>query len=520
MEDRPITVGTTKPKNDTAIQSYKLPSKHPRRTDSSPRVFTPLEPSISDPLPSILIRYNLTILPVRPTQISSEMNEITKPITAPAFQTPNITQRPPSYPQSHPDLRLGSRLEMDASSGNSVHEPSVFDIDWEYIRNLRMDNWSLRAKVRGMRITLREKQNTKSMADDKLLQHIRMQELGTSSKRNGFMGRRDKTVMELMQDCQVARDDYGSLEFEYQQLEDELSRREFELDKLEGQFFLRWQVVPGSQPEALNAPKSEHGITRKLNLDDEDEDVGHHPLVKKYLSRAGDLDLLRERLDDIIDETRSLEEQSEVRNRVGRSLASEEQTWLDDSQRAQEELQVEIQVVEAEVEDLKKQCLLMKLVDEDGELTDFQLQSQEEKTFIEEVDPLDQISEYVKFPILLPRPGTEQEISGYDPKPDEKSDLTEGRINKWLLERLRSSPLDVNLLVRTFEGKGGKINPWFEILVLDLWFSDETITHESNFRPYSASMITQAHIRSDHSDTTEVAFIVGTSPASPRGKLS
>jgi hypothetical protein len=119
----------------------------------------------------------------------------------------------------------------------------------------------------------------------------------------------------------------------------------------------------------------------------------------------------------------------------------------------------------------------MGLIDEDLEPIEF-FQKQEQAAFRHEwdLDPEDQISDFIKYPLLLPGPRRiRMKSEGYELIPEERSDITTSRINKWMLDRLRSSPLEVNLLARTFEGIVGKAQGDWQSSVLQLWHKDGTV---------------------------------------------
>jgi hypothetical protein len=141
---------------------------------------------------------------------------------------------------------------------------------------------------------------------------------------------------------------------------------------------------------------------------------------------------------------------------------------------------------------MKQKCLSRGLVNEDGEPTTFR--DQEEGYFNEEdeVHPGNQRSEYVKYPLLIPHPGMDQAgLKPYDPKPDEKSDQATNRINEWLLERLRMSVLDVNLLESTFENTIGKTDDEWQFSVLLFWYNDGTSTDSGTFPARTGSLTTE-----------------------------
>jgi hypothetical protein len=201
----------------------------------------------------------------------------------------------------------------------------------------------------------------------------------------------------------------------------------------------------------------------------------------------GDLELLVERRVDFVEEKEALEEERESRLRFGLTLDPDDQDWLEASQGTEEELTEKIRQMEKELEDMKRTCIAQGLVGEDGEPTSFQSQELVSFKGEEDVDPQDHKSEYVKYPILLPPPGRKlQEIGGYEPRPDEDSDPTTN-INKWMLDQLRTSPMDVNLLARTYEGKHGRIIDDWQVAVLSYWYRDGTVEGATISAVYTSS---------------------------------
>lgn len=283
-------------------------------------------------------------------------------------------------------------------------------------------------------------------------------------------------------------------------MEDHLSSQEFQLSQLEEQFYIQ-----SNSTEPLDAKTHSDGIvanptfgiapiaTKYHESNSEDiTDIQYHPLVTAYLSKQGDLDLLYERLDDLVDEKQSLEAEKQSRLRFGLTLDPDDQKWLDGSAHEYDALMGAIKGLEREVEDMKQECLSRGLVDEDGEPTTFR--DQEEGSFKgeDEMHPGSQTSEYVKYPLLIPHPGVDQDqLDNYDPKPDDKSDITTTRINEWMLKRLRTSPLDVNLLASTFEGSIGKTDDAWQFSVLSFWFNDGTVKGSGEFPVHTGSLTTE-----------------------------
>jgi hypothetical protein len=537
-----ITPRTVEMPSNEAIQSdERQPSKYP--PENLTRVFLNIfdEPESG---PASPVRQKLPDSKHHVAfQIESSVGEDVH--SSSGHPTDSMPRRPPPPPPPLQHWEMGPNA--GETDGSQVHPD--FTAEWDYIRKLRIEILSLRSQIHLLRGTLREKQNTKSRVDDQLFQRVRMKELGVISP-NSPEGKESKTILDLIDDHQKAVDDYGPLEDDCNRLEDLLYGQEFELHRLEGNFYKRWMVIPDPDLGQSEVPAFQLRSSQNDEFLDDEEDLRYHPLVKSFLSKIGNLDLLQERLEDIIDERESLEDQRETRNRVGLSLGEEEQTWLDGSQRLQDELVEEIRLLQMEVDKLKQECLTKNLVDEDGEPTDFQFQ---EKDIFEEEDEIisSQISEYSKHSILLPQPSStmQSDIDESNPKPSEETSFTvPGRINTWILQRLRISPLDVGLLARTYEGKGGETSEGWQRAVLDFWYEDGTITSAIGFQVYTSSMTTQAprrskyssnssdisdskhHFRlfissslrppSDQYDGREVAGAVSSSPASPRGRFA
>jgi hypothetical protein len=200
----------------------------------------------------------------------------------------------------------------------------------------------------------------------------------------------------------------------------------------------------------------------------------YHPLVSKYFAKLGHLDLLLERLGDLFDEKQDVKEIRESRLRFGLRLDPVDQVWPENSQKKLPDLYEEINCLEKELKELKRRGIAFGLFDESGELANFH--TQEQWTFKrEDIDPQNETSEYTKYPLLLPRLDLEIGNSGSYVSRLENSDTTNSRINQWMLEKLRISALDVQLLANTFEGLVGETDDRWQVNVLSFWYEDGTI---------------------------------------------
>ena len=104
-----------------------------------------------------------------------------------------------------------------------------------------------------------------------------------------------------------------------------------------------------------------------------------------------------------------MEYEKEARLRVSRDLAPDDQEWLDNYDDLERNLLKETNKAKSEAGRLKQLFLEQGLMDEDGNPTDFK--KQERQAFIKEAPEVDagtERSRFVKFPVLLPRPGSKE----------------------------------------------------------------------------------------------------------------
>lgn len=397
-------------------------------------------------------------------------------------------------------LRSSTEPELnDLTTSPPVSGRKPKGLAWKEIQNLRANVWDLRSQIHQIRASLREKQNVKATAEDILFRRITyMTARGlslTEPSNSSFPGQ--KSLAQLMSDFQEARNEYGPLEDDCTQLEDQLSRQEFKLAQLEDGFFA--QLSPNQQAGRLSQTALQSPSASEVGDDDSENNSEYHPLVVEYLSKLGDLDLLQERLDESRDEKKTLEAEKISRQRFGLNLDPVDQDWLDHADEEYGEITSKLSSLEREVERLKQNCLSMNLIDADGEPT--RLQPQEDPYFVgeEDIDSQSRKSEYVKYPVLLPYyPRKKCENNeNFNPGPDLESDTTTTRINKWILDKLRISPLDVWLLASTFELMHGRIFKDWQVYVLKVWYEEDTsrilLSQERRTSPSHSSSMSTKH---------------------------
>ncbi|PMD28420.1 hypothetical protein NA56DRAFT_13656 [Hyaloscypha hepaticicola] len=109
----------------------------------------------------------------------------------------------------------------------------------------------------------------------------------------------------------------------------------------------------------------------------------HHLWVTECLSKLGDADIIRERLDLHADEKSALEKVKEHRARVGMKIEEAYQIWLDGCER-ETALNKELKEAEDEAENLRMKCFADRLVDEEGLPINFEKQEHQDELSDEE----------------------------------------------------------------------------------------------------------------------------------------
>ncbi len=412
-----------------------------------------------------------------------------------------VQEHPASRPHLPPGPGPGSTIQsellgLDNAIGLTASPPAPpplsYDKEWAKIKHLRVEVWSKRSKIQEMRRLLRDKQLSKAAADDHYFQFVRLR--GHGIHFGGYDTLDEQRTLEtLLQACESARNEYGPLEDDCNLLESRLSVQEFELDRLERKLYDRL-LDPQSYSSdhhnlAFDSPSSS-------SSSDNEGDQQLHPLVLDYQSKVGDVEIIRERLDELLEEKYNLEEERERRHRVNRELGEDELQWLENYFATEEILIDKFESTEREAEQLKQKCLTDNLIDKAGNPTNFEQREQKSLDIVAGSET----SVFVNFPILIPEPGSKQALvqaSGVDE--GTMWHESSSRIDWWLLDQLRMSPMDVNLLARTYVSQFGPIDEreQWQWDVLDYWYVDGA----RNSRPgpqtsTGISLFTQAAIRS------------------------
>lgn len=230
------------------------------------------------------------------------------------------------------------------------------------LRLLRTNALRLRAQLKIKRKELKEKEAAKASADETFIRYVRENRLISSISKAPTLA--DKTAEPYYVAMQTARDVYGPLEDEYTRIEDLLDETEFEIAKIEIQLY-GLETTPPPEDELASQTSLAQGADFLQTGSELDSFLGlsaghpdqYEPIHAEYLSRLGDLDLARERFQNMTQEHESLLAEQESRSRVGMELHPNLKTFLEELPAKEAALQEEITEIELDVERLRSQCL-------------------------------------------------------------------------------------------------------------------------------------------------------------------
>jgi hypothetical protein len=237
--------------------------------------------------------------------------------------------------------------------------PERREEEWKRLRMLRVSVLRHRAELRKKRDVLQRKQSEKDSADEAFMKYVRENRyVAPSYSQSASRTLTDPKLETYFAAMQAARDEYGPLEFEYNELEDQLDEEEFELAIIEGRVYkLMFQDIRDSQSSVLPFDKRLPPAPESfLGLASHGED-GYHPFHMNYLSSLGDLDLARERHHNLIEERNIIILQQETRSTVGIALEDGAKEFLDEFPAKEAALVAEMTKLEEDIESWRIKCL-------------------------------------------------------------------------------------------------------------------------------------------------------------------
>jgi hypothetical protein len=272
----------------------------------------------------------------------------------PLFRTENSRLSPTSQVEAMPRVPV----QADGTDDSEGH-PGLDETDEGRIHSLRTKALKLRARIRSGRRELLAKQRAKSLADEAFMKYIReyrpVPPAVPSNSLDAPISTSGNPVLEAHYIAmQTARNDYGPVEDEYNLLEEELDEIDYELATLEARSTEKgakrnYDHVPNQASKRPPSPESFFGLSNALEKT--------HPLKADLLSRLGDLDLAKERQQNLRHEQEQLLAVQESRSSLGLDVSEYEKKFLADFPAVEAALRGEIGELEEDIEQIRSKCL-------------------------------------------------------------------------------------------------------------------------------------------------------------------
>ena len=390
-------------------------------------------------------------------------------------------------------------LEQDDLS-DLEDDPERAEIERKKLRKLRIRVLRKRADLRVKRVQLRRKEAIKVSADSEFMSFVQEKIAKHLLLAQDPVQRTDDSISRDLEQyfaaMQVARNEYGPLEDDYNQLADALDDLEFDLARAEGRVY---------KPISPDSRKSLSSVTASSLSTQE----GYPPLLVSYFTRVGDLENAKEKYEEMMQEQETLQHTRKTKEMWGREFDPELILFLKQLPEKLTVMEAQIKVIETDIEQLRTQCEEQGIdvditLDDDAESIRTTSNDIAEDTFLDDLQGTKKPQSgpiHSMFPLLFPKSRADLEKSYEDQKSlqvlitefdeNDKND----RINRWLLHGLRSSPLGVDLLRHVFlkyiNDKFGQTDvvDW-QRKVLDFWGVDGANEPADVFEPHHASLDT------------------------------
>jgi hypothetical protein len=343
----------------------------------------------------------------------------------------------------------------------------------------------LRLKLNELRTSLRQERENLSARDAQLIQRMRVM----------FLGNEISTLSPLLEDfehLQEIRDSLQPREYDYDRLEDQVNREEYELGELESKLY------PISASAQISTLADEELVMFDGRFDDTESSLStrsdsaeNSSKVNEYLSRKGDMHVLEERLNELRMERAQLVEEELVRARVGRALDEYSQAFLLNFDIRHDELQRELAHTKEDVARLRMALLEkedfitspdqfddtrrdMSGKDSLGTIVPNPALSTDEILNPEEEEEEEEADSEEQEPLLLTEAEEPNPVFSESALQDSKSVINKASyINLWLLHRLRISLPEVRRFRSTLELKDLNLDQTqIKDMVLKWWFND------------------------------------------------
>lgn len=338
----------------------------------------------------------------------------------------------------------------------------------------RISTLGIRIRVQERRRALRNKRESVMDRDAQFTQDLRILAARTSNPEL-------KALLGRYIDIQNFREEVQFQETEYNVLEDQLIRNEWELEENETKLYQELERAGhrSRSGDAASLSNSDAGYSAlSESLLSAPSIV--NPLKQQWYSRVGDRNLVLERLQELHAERAHWVEEERVRQRVGRSLGEDARSFLDSFDTRVKNLQQDLAQIEADISGLQEGISEQADILYSSSQFDREVETTDESqagSILSSINS-DDADFATKDPLFL-------RIDEAHPDPVFRNVVVEANqepistvsyINEWLLHILRRSAIEVRRFKMTEKLGTLPLSPErLKQLVLEWWSKDDTV---------------------------------------------
>lgn len=400
-------------------------------------------------------------------------------------QNPRPKQESREDHRSPPDRTSQGDLNSRAHSTSSVGSRAHAQRSWP--RRLTLDVRKLieqRTAVLGVRIRVREsrhalRNNREDLVDRNAQFYQDLRNLAATSS-----GSELKALLSQYDNIQDFRDEVQLKESDYNVLEDELNRKEWEMKEDETKLYQRLNKVerPFLDEQSDSFSERESGYVASSSSTVSAPSIVS-PARRQWLSRIGDRDLILEQLHELRAERAQLVEEDRIREKFGLGLDEEARSFLNTFDVRHNSLQEDLAHIEAQISRFQEGI---------SEQADILYSSSQ---FDGEIEATDQspIESRPDDPLFLGNEEGQEAppvFSNVTMDPQHGAVSTVSYINEWLLHILRRSSIEVRRFKTTETLRTLQLDPeHLARLVLEWWSKDETVNLFPKARNHTAKSV-------------------------------
>ena len=326
------------------------------------------------------------------------------------------------------------------------------------VSNLRERLYGMRLQLKEKRNELRQKRLSLGETDATLMKYVRHFQEPSNFRKFAFDER-------LYTELELQRDVVGSLQYDYDQAEDEYDMAEIELENEEVKLKLMFSDLVGKESDyedhSMSASLGGHERPEEIMPPNEDDEAELR--IAEFQSRVGDARIMQERLQDLLSE--KWERRGNVKKMAAFNLkpAMSDREFSEDFDYQYSKIVTELKIIEADVEQLKT-----GLIEAGYWMPEMRPRNRPEEGLTTESHPQ---KSYDLSPAVGQRPVSDGVLNDLQ----NNFAAARARISRWLLITFGSSPVEHarhKEIIRALGDRSMDDKEWAR-LVFEYWKKDE-----------------------------------------------